>query len=188
MESQVRQSFPAECEAAVNCVVNKELYVSCVHQSMSCYFDGAVVVLRYVTQFLKEKSYEAKEHTERVLSPHNKRGGRVVLQEGHQVCLVWQGKGEWKPERDEWGNSLEALQCDLQLEKTVNQALLDLQKLAMEKSDSCLCDFPDSEYLEKQVKAIKQLGDHLTNLKHLGVPQNAMGEYLFDKLTLGESS
>ncbi|CAM4542548.1 unnamed protein product [Lepidochelys olivacea] len=93
-----------------------------------------------------------------------------------------------KPERDEWGNSLEALQCDLQLEKTVNQALLDLQKLAMEKSDSCLCDFPDSEYLEKQVKAIKQLGDHLTNLKHLGVPQNAMGEYLFDKHTLGESS
>ncbi|XP_048672487.1 ferritin heavy chain A-like [Caretta caretta] len=176
MESQVRQSFPAECEAAVNCMVNKELYVSCVHQSMSCYFDGAVVVLRYVTQFLKEKSYEAKEHTERVLSPHNKRGGRVVLQDMQ------------KPERDEWGNSLEALQCDLQLEKTVNQALLDLQKLAMEKSDSCLCDFPDSEYLEKQVKAIKQLGDHLTNLKHLGVPQNAMGEYLFDKLTLGESS
>ncbi|CAM5150627.1 unnamed protein product [Eretmochelys imbricata] len=178
MESQVHQNFPAECEAAVNCVVNKELYVSCVHQSMSCYFDGAVVVLRYVTQFLKEKSYAAKEHTERFLSPHNKRGGCVVLQEGHQE----------KPEQDEWGNSLEALQCDLQLEKTVNQALLDLQKLAMEKSDSCGSDFPDSEYLEKQVKAIKQLGDHLTNLKHLGVPQNTMGEYLFDKHTLGETS
>ncbi|CAM5150615.1 unnamed protein product, partial [Eretmochelys imbricata] len=41
-----------------------------------------------------------------------------------------------------------------------------------------LCD-----YLEEQVKAIRQLGDHLTNLKHLGVPQNGMGEYLFDKLT-----
>ncbi|EMP41270.1 Ferritin heavy chain A [Chelonia mydas] len=166
----------------------------------SYHFDGAVVVLRHVTQFLKEKSYEAKEYAERFLSPQNKRGGRIVLQEGYQgggslllcitsaVCLVWQGKGEWKPERDEWGNSLEALQCDLQLEKTVNQALLDLQKLAMEKSDRCLCDFLDSEYLEKQVKAIKQVGDHLTNLKHLGVPQNGMGEYLFDKHTLGESS
>ncbi|CAM4542524.1 unnamed protein product, partial [Lepidochelys kempii] len=41
-----------------------------------------------------------------------------------------------------------------------------------------LCD-----YLEEQVKAIRQLGDHLTNLKHPGVPQNGMGEYLFDKLT-----
>lgn len=51
-----------------------------------------------------------------------------------------------------------------------------------------LCDFLESEYLEKQVKAIKRLGDHLTNLKRLGVPQNGMAEYLFDKLTLGESS
>uniref|UniRef100_A0A674I1Q3 Ferritin n=1 Tax=Terrapene triunguis TaxID=2587831 RepID=A0A674I1Q3_9SAUR len=91
------------------------------------------------------------------------------------------------PPPDEWGNRLEALQ----LEKTVYQALLDVHKLAMEKNDPPpprLCDFLESNYLEEQVKAIKQLGDHLTNLKHLGVPQNGMGEYLFDKLTLGESS
>ncbi|CAM4648276.1 unnamed protein product, partial [Caretta caretta] len=44
-----------------------------------------------------------------------------------------------------------------------------------------LCD-----YLEEQVKAIKQLGDQLTNLKHLGVPQNGMGEYLHqDHIVLG---
>ncbi|CAM4542500.1 unnamed protein product [Lepidochelys kempii] len=72
-----------------------------------------------------------------------------------------------KPEQDEWGNSLEALQCALQLEKTVNQALLDLHKLTMEKNDPHLCDFLESEYLEEQVKAIKQLGDYLTNLKCL---------------------
>uniref|UniRef100_K7GF80 Ferritin n=1 Tax=Pelodiscus sinensis TaxID=13735 RepID=K7GF80_PELSI len=93
-----------------------------------------------------------------------------------------------KPEQDEWGNSLEALQCALQLEKTVNQALLDLHKLATEKNDPHLCDFLESDFLEEQVKAIKQLGDHLTNLRRLGVPENGMGEYLFDKLTLGESS
>ncbi|CAM5093043.1 unnamed protein product, partial [Natator depressus] len=46
-----------------------------------------------------------------------------------------------------------------------------------------LCDFLEFDYLEEHVKAIKQLGDHLTNLRHLGVPQNGMGEYLFDKLT-----
>uniref|UniRef100_A0A8C4WLH0 Ferritin n=1 Tax=Gopherus evgoodei TaxID=1825980 RepID=A0A8C4WLH0_9SAUR len=106
----------------------------------------------------------------------NKRGGHIVLQD------------ITKPERDEWGNCRASRLCALQLEKTVNQALLDLHKLATEKNDPHICDFLESEYLEEQVKAIEQLGDHLTNLKHLGVPQSGMGEYLFDKLTLGESS
>lgn len=40
-----------------------------------------------------------------------------------------------KPERDEWGSGLEAMQCALQLEKKVNQALLDLHKLASDHVD-----------------------------------------------------
>ncbi|CAM5150560.1 unnamed protein product [Eretmochelys imbricata] len=176
MESQVCQNFHADCEAAVNRMVNMELYASYVYLSMSYYFDRDDVALRHIAKFLKEQSYEEREHAEKFLTYQNKRGGQVIFQDIK------------KPERDEWGNSLEALQCALQLEKTVNQALLDLHKLATEKSDPHLCDFLESEYLEEQVKAIKQLGDHVTNLKHLGVPQNGMGEYLFDKLTLGESS
>uniref|UniRef100_A0A8C0HD67 Ferritin n=2 Tax=Chelonoidis abingdonii TaxID=106734 RepID=A0A8C0HD67_CHEAB len=175
-DDKVRQNFHAECDAAVNSMVNLELYASYVYLSMSYYFDRDDVALRHMAQFLKEQSHEEREHAEKFLKHQNKRGGRIVLQ------------AIKKPERDEWGNSLEALQCALQLEKTLNQALLDLHKLAMEKNDPHLCDFLESEYLEDQVKAIKQLGDHITNLKRLGVPQNGMGEYLFDKHTLGESS
>lgn len=40
-----------------------------------------------------------------------------------------------KPEQDEWGSSLEAFQNALQMEEAVNEALLDLHKLAMEKED-----------------------------------------------------
>ncbi len=40
-----------------------------------------------------------------------------------------------KPERDEWGNGLTAMQSALQLEKKVNQALLDIHKVASEKRD-----------------------------------------------------
>ncbi|XP_067407609.1 ferritin heavy chain A-like [Emydura macquarii macquarii] len=176
MESQVCQNFHAECEAAVNGIVNLELFASYVYLSMSYYFDRDDVALRHVAHFLKKQSHEQREHAEKFLTYQNKRGGRIVLQDIK------------KPERDEWGNSLEALQYALQLEKTLNQALLDLHKLAMEKNDPHLCDFLESDYLEEQVKAIKQLGDHLTNLKHLGVPQSGMGEYLFDKHTLGQSS
>ncbi|GCB85045.1 hypothetical protein scyTo_0025732, partial [Scyliorhinus torazame] len=47
-----------------------------------------------------------------------------------------------------------------------------------------LCDFLETHYLDEQVKMIKKLGDHITNLKRLGAPESGTGEYLFDKLTL----
>uniref|UniRef100_A0A8C0HBK7 Ferritin n=1 Tax=Chelonoidis abingdonii TaxID=106734 RepID=A0A8C0HBK7_CHEAB len=122
-DSQVRQNFHAECEAAVNHLVNLELYASYVYLSMSYYFERDDVALRHVAQFLKEQSHEQKEHAEKFLTYQNKRGGSIVLQDIK------------KPEQDEWGNSLEALQCALKLEKTLNQALLDLHKLATEKND-----------------------------------------------------
>ncbi|XP_072348660.1 ferritin heavy chain A-like [Scyliorhinus torazame] len=50
--------------------------------------------------------------------------------------------------------------------------------------DVKLCDFLETHYLDEQVKMIKKLGDHITNLKRLGAPENGTGEYLFDKLTL----
>lgn len=47
------------------------------------------------------------------------------------LCIcVWQ-----KPERDEWGSGVEALECALQLEKNVNQSLLDLHKVASDHND-----------------------------------------------------
>ncbi|GCB61806.1 hypothetical protein scyTo_0014391 [Scyliorhinus torazame] len=74
-----------------------------------------------------------------------------------------------KPKQDEWGNGLEAMEQALHLEKE-------------------LCEFLESNYLTEQIVAIRRLGEHITNLKRLGAPENGMGEYLFDKHTLGESS
>nr|XP_032629414.1 ferritin heavy chain A-like [Chelonoidis abingdonii] len=175
MESQLCQNFHRECMAAINRMVNLELYASYVYLSMSYYFDRDDVALRHMAQFQREQSHKERERAEKFLKYQNRRGGRIILQDIK------------KPERDEWGNSQEALECALQLEKTLNEALLDMHKLATEQNDPHLCDFLKSDYLEEQVKAIKQLGDHLTNLKRLEVPQNGMGEYLFDKHTLQES-
>ncbi|KAK6965985.1 soma ferritin [Biomphalaria glabrata] len=99
----------------------------------------------------------------------NKRGGRIILQEVK------------KPDRDAWGTGLEAMQFSLQLEKNVNQALLDLHKLCSAHNDVQMADFLESEFLEEQVESIKQFGDYVTNLKRVGA---GLGEYMFDKETL----
>lgn len=41
-----------------------------------------------------------------------------------------------------------------------------------------MCDFLESEYLQEQVDAIKEIGDHLTNLRRVG---EGLGVYIFDK-------
>ncbi|XP_067828020.1 ferritin heavy chain B-like [Heptranchias perlo] len=95
----------------------------------------------------------------------------MALEREHAVSAVnWLRLPFQKPEQDEWSNGLEAMQRALQMEKDVNQSLLDLHKLSTEDRPSFV-----------------KLGDHITNLKRLGAPENGMGVYLFDKHTLGES-
>ncbi|NXQ33252.1 FRIHA protein, partial [Alaudala cheleensis] len=181
MESQVRQNYHRDCEAAVNRMANMELHASYVYLSLGFYFDRDDVALPRLSRFFLEQSREEREHAQGLLRFQTSRGGRVLLQDIK------------KPERDAWGSALEAVEAALQLEKSVNQALLDLHRLAAEKGDPHLCDFLESHYLEEQVKAIKALGDHATNLRRLatgagpgGAPAG-LGEYLFDRLSLEES-
>ena len=41
-----------------------------------------------------------------------------------------------------------------------------------------MTDFIEGEYLQEQVRSIKEIGDHITNLKRVG---SGLGEYMFDK-------
>ncbi|XP_072321139.1 ferritin, heavy subunit [Eucyclogobius newberryi] len=176
MSSQVRQNYHQDCEAAVNRQINLELYASYVYLSMSYYFDRDDLALPNFAKFFLNQSHEEREHAEKLMKFQNQRGGRIFLQDVR------------KPERDEWGSGLEALECALQLEKSVNQSLLDLHKLSTEHNDPHMCDFIETHFLDEQVKSIKELGDWVSNLRRMGAPQNGMAEYLFDKHSLGKES
>ncbi|XP_010164915.1 ferritin heavy chain, partial [Antrostomus carolinensis] len=141
----------------------------------SYYFDRDDVALKNFAKYFLHQSHEEREHAEKLMKLQNQRGGRIFLQDIK------------KPDRDDWENGLTAMECALHLEKNVNQSLLELHKLATEKNDPHLCDFIETHYLDEQVKAIKELGDHVTNLRKMGAPKYGMAEYLFDKHTLGDS-
>lgn len=44
--------------------------------------------------------------------------------------------------------------------------------------DVNLCDFLETYYLQEQVDGIKEIADHITNLKRVG---EGLGVYMFDK-------
>jgi len=167
--SMVRMNWDEEVEAAINKQINMELYASYVYLSMSFHFDREDVALPGFAKYFKKQSDEEREHAQKFMKYQNLRGGRIVLQP------------IGKPALDEWGSGLDAMEAALQLEKTVNQALLDLHKIASTKNDPQVLDFLETEYLQEQVDSIKEIAGFVTNLKRVGP---GLGEYTFDKETL----
>ena len=89
----------------------------------SFYFDRDDVALPNVAKYFRKASHEELEHAQIFMQFQNDRGGRIVLQDIK------------KPAKDEWGSGQDAMQVALELEKTVNQALLDLHKIADKHGD-----------------------------------------------------
>ncbi|XP_045327592.1 ferritin heavy chain-like [Leopardus geoffroyi] len=172
---QVRQNYHPQCEAAINSQINLELHTSYVYLSMAFYFDRADVALENFSKFFLRRSHEETQHAEKLMELQNQRGGRIRLRD------------IMKPDRDNWENGLNAMECAFHLQKSVNQSLLDLYQLAADKNDAHLCSFLEINYLPEQVKVIKELGGYITSLCKMGAPENGLAEYLFDKLTLGNS-
>ncbi|WAR09243.1 FRIS-like protein [Mya arenaria] len=164
--SRPRQNFHQLSEAGLNKQINMELYASYVYMSMAYYFDRDDVALKGFSGFFKSSSDEEREHAEKLMKYQNKRGGRVVL------------KPIDKPSKDEWGSGLDAMKDALQLEKDVNQSLLDLHKIASDNGDAQMTDYLEGEFLEEQVNAIKEISDRLTNLERVGP---GLGEWHYDQ-------
>ncbi|XP_078286543.1 ferritin heavy chain-like [Rhinoraja longicauda] len=162
-----------EIETSVNRLINMELYASYFYLSIAYRFDRSDAALKNFMMFFKKQSCKEHEQAEKLIKFQNQRGSNIELQDIK------------KPEQG-WDNGLQSMKCALQLEKNINQHLLELHKLSKDRNDFHLCEFLETHYLEKQVKSIKNLGDHVTNLQRLGAPQNEMAEYLFDKHTLGK--
>merc|ERR1712105_107691 len=146
--------------------INMEFYASYVYLSMSSWFNRDDQALHGFAAHFKNESGEERAHGMKLMEYQTKRGGRVVFQD---IA---------KPTTMEWGTALEAMEAALELEKTVNQSLLDLHKVAGDKGDGHLCDFLESEYLGEQVEGIKAIGDLITKMKRAG---DGLGLHLIDK-------
>ncbi|XP_029811296.1 ferritin light chain-like [Suricata suricatta] len=156
--------YSIEVEAAVNHLVNMHLQASYTYLSLGFYFDSHHVALEGVGHFFQELAWEERA-PESLLKMQNQRRSPGVFRN-------WQ-----KPTQDEWVNTLDAMEAALLLEKGLKKDLLELHALGSALTDLHLCDFLENHFLDEEVKLIKKIGDHLTNLRRLG-------EYFFQRLTL----
>merc|ERR1711970_1265311 len=166
MTSKIRQNYHEECEALINKQINMEFYASYVYLSMASYFNRDDQALHGFSSFFQKNSDEERAHGMKLMEYQAKRGGRGGFQD---IA---------KPSSMEWGTPLEAMEAALELEKTVNQSLLDLHKACDGKGDAHLCDFIEAEFLGEQVEGIKELGDLITKIKRAG---DGLGLHIMDK-------
>merc|ERR1712233_30202 len=149
--SKIRQNYHEDCEALINKQINMEFYASYVYLSMSSFFNRDDQALHGFASFFKKSSDEEREHGMKLMEYQTKRGGKVVFQD---------------------------IEAALELEKTVNQSLLDLHKSSDGKGDAHLCDFLEAEFLGEQVDGIKEIGDMITKIKRAG---DGLGLHIMDK-------
>jgi len=165
-ENLVRYNYHEDCEGLINRQINLELYASYAYMSMAHYFDRADVALKGHYKFFKKMSEEENEHAQKFMEYQNQRGGTIVLLDIK------------KPQQQSWTSALEAHETALQLEKDVYQALLELHAMGTNHNDPHLTDYLEGEFLDEQVKSIKEYSDYITNLRRVGP---GLGEYIFDK-------
>ncbi|XP_057592950.1 ferritin light chain-like [Hippopotamus amphibius kiboko] len=172
MSSQIRQNYSTEVEADVHCLVNLHLQACCTYPSLGFYFHRYHVALGGVGHFFCESAEEKQEGTKCLLKMQNQHG---------RCALFWDVQ---KPPQHERGKTQDAMEAPVLLEKNLNQGLWDPDALGSAHADSQLCDFRESRFLDEQVKLVKKMGDHLTNLHRLAGPQVGLGKYFFQRLTL----
>ncbi|XP_015510601.1 soma ferritin-like [Neodiprion pinetum] len=164
--SMIRQNFHPECENALNNQINLELYASYVYLSMAYHFDRHDIALSGLSSYFKKASDDERNHAMKFLTYQNKRGGRIVFMD--IKC----------PEKGDWGTGKDAMIEALNLEKKVNESLLNLHTTASVHSDPNFLDFLETEFLQEQVDSIKEIGNHVTNLERVG---EGLGVFMFDK-------
>lgn len=153
-ENLVKQNYDPECEEGLNKQINLEFYAMYTYLSMASYFYHSS--LQGFSSFFRKAGHEELQHAEKLMKYQVDRGGQVILQ------------AIKKPAKDDWEDPLQAMEAALKLERDVNQALLDLYAIADRHNDYQMADFLEGNFLQEQVDAIKEISDHISNMKLCG--------------------
>ena len=87
-------------------------------QIQGYYFERTDKALPGFAKYFRKAAHEEMEHAEKFMKFQMMRGGKIVLEDIKA------------PAKQEWGCGRDAMQAALELERTVNDALLKLHKVA----------------------------------------------------------
>ncbi|KAK2491738.1 hypothetical protein MC885_013309 [Smutsia gigantea] len=124
MESKAQNLFSEDCRVAVNYIASYELHVSDAYLSMACYYNEEEAGVPHFAAFFEDQAEVKREYAKQFL--------RYLRRHQGKICLPVIKR----PDIDNWGTSIQAIESALQLEITLNKLLQDLKSLASEKRET----------------------------------------------------
>tara|TARA_Y100001970_G_C14258047_1_gene877076 strand:- start:7245 stop:7748 length:504 start_codon:yes stop_codon:yes gene_type:complete len=161
-----RQNWSKECEDELNNQINREYQASLSYHVISTYFNRDDIGLQKLVDYFNKASLEEREHADKLMNYQNMRGGVVKIE-------------SIKPSKIELGlpnDILSAFTKALEMEKEINQHLLDLHKIA--ENDPQFCDYLEGEFLKEQVEAISELSKIISVIERFNGDQHAIWNYI----------
>jgi ferritin heavy chain len=164
-----RQNWSEKCENELNIQIGKEYNASMAYHMLSCYFNRDDVGINKLVQFFNKSSLEEREHANKLMHYQTMRGGIVKP-------INWEYKEIVELEKQ--NDILEAFKISLELERTINQSLLNLHKVANEEGDPQFTDYLEGEFLSEQVDAISKLSKIISVIERFNGEQHIIWTYL----------
>lgn len=166
-----RQNWSLQCEQALNAQINREYCASLSYHILSTYFDRDDVGLNNLRDYFAKASLEEREHADKLMGYQNMRGG--------VVCLDVVAAKPFQVSAEERNTDIySAFVFALDLEKTINEHLLELHKVADENNDAQFADYLEGEFLKEQVTAISEISKIISVLNRFNGNQHAIWNYV----------
>lgn len=153
-----RQNWSPECEKALNNQIQVEYQASIHYHVLASYFYRDDVGLRELADYFNQASLEERTHADKFMRYQTMRGGIVELQTIPVPTLNLE-----KPQHVK-----QSLELALQLERSVNEKLLELHQIASSNNDPQFSDYLEGEFLKEQVDAISEISQKLSQLDLIG--------------------
>ena len=166
-----RQNWSEKCENELNIQIGKEYNASMAYHMLSCYFNRDDVGINKLVEFFDTASLEEREHANKLMHYQTMRGGIVKP-------INW-GYSEMV-ELEKPNDILEAFNISLELERTINQSLLNLHAVASEDGDPQFTDYLEGEFLSEQVTSISELSKMISVIKRFNGDRHIIWAYLQD--------
>ncbi|RUS79582.1 hypothetical protein EGW08_012653 [Elysia chlorotica] len=176
----VQQNYKPEIDNLLIEQIQRELTASYIYQAYASYFQRADVSLPGIQKFFADASLEERGHAEKLIDYVNKRGGHAKF----DTLDVSQSTTQNPADREGWKEGLMAFEDALVIERFVNAKLLQLHAEADTAGDGHLGHILEHDFLDEQVHAIYEIGQHVFRLRKFasGDGRNyKLGEYLFDE-------
>lgn len=152
-----RQNWSEECENALNGQIQVEYRASLHYHILAAYLYRDDIGLTKLGDYFNKMSLEEREHADELMKYQTKRGGVVKLETLPVPELLI----------DEEDNIIQSFKMALQLERSVNEKLIELHEVASRNNDPQFSDYLEGTFLKEQVESISYLSKLISVLNKI---------------------